>query len=388
MYYSSFGLLALVITVIIDHSILRTKREGGVISTRIKYKQFLICVILYYMTDILWGILYDRGLIMPAYADTVIYFAAMVTSVSLWTRFVVSYLDHENLPSRLLLWLGRLLMAFETVALVVNAFKPIVFYFDADNVYHAGQARYITLGLQILLFLAASAYSLSMVPKTEGKIRLHNRAIGFSGLVMIIFIILQTYNALLPFYAVGCLIATCLVHVYVVEDEKKDRDLELGTAKVKAYVDPLTGIGNINAYTEAKDELKLNISKGIQSEFAMVVFDLNNLKLMNDTLGHEAGDKLIQNAAKMICDHFSHSPVYRIGGDEFAAILTGEDYENREALMADFNRKTMENLRKGLVVVAGGIGVYDKNVDRDYDAVFERADHEMYTKKRELKLGR
>ncbi len=205
---------------------------------------------------------------------------------------------------------------------------------------------------------------------------------------MVIFIIFQTYYPLVPFYAIGCLIATCLIHVYVVEDEKKDRDRELGTAKFKAYVDPLTGIGNLNAYTEVKDELKFNIANGTQSEFAMVVFDLNNLKLMNDTLGHDAGDRMIQNASKLICDHFKHSPVYRIGGDEFAALLTGADYGNRDALMEDFNRKTIENQRNGLAVVASGLGVYDKNVDRDYDAVFERADHEMYARKRELKMGR
>ena len=387
MYYSSFGLLALVITLIIDQSILRTKREGGAVSSSLKYKQFLLCVILYYVTDVLWGFLYDKGLTALVYIDTVVYFVAMVTSVSLWARFVVSYLDYENTPSRLLQWLSRLLMCFEAVVLVANAFVPIVFYFDENGVYNAGKARYLTLGLQILLFLAASAYSLSIVPKTQGKSRLHNRAIGYSGLVMIIFIILQTYYPLLPFYAIGCLIATCIVHAFVVEDEKEDYDRELGTAKVKAYIDSMTGIGNINAYAEAKEKLDIGISDGTLDEFGVVVFDLNSLKYVNDTLGHDAGDRYIQDACEMIRGQFRHSPVYRIGGDEFAALLTGEDYENRDALLADFNRKTEENLRNGLVVVAGGLGVYDKNTDRDYNAVFERADHEMYARKRALKQG-
>lgn len=53
----------------------------------------------------------------------------------------------------------------------------------------------------------------------------------------------------------------------------------------------------------------------------MIVFDINNLKIINDTLGHDFGDILIIDSCKLICKVFKRSPVYRIGGDEFVVIL-------------------------------------------------------------------
>ncbi|MBR3316575.1 MAG: diguanylate cyclase, partial [Atopobiaceae bacterium] len=75
------------------------------------------------------------------------------------------------------------------------------------------------------------------------------------------------------------------------------------------------------------------LAEGTLSEFGLVICDVNGLKIINDTNGHQAGDEYIRQACKMVCDIFSHSPVYRIGGDEFAVILTGRDYKSREVLM-------------------------------------------------------
>jgi GGDEF domain-containing protein len=54
------------------------------------------------------------------------------------------------------------------------------------------------------------------------------------------------------------------------------------------------------------------------------MFDLNDLKHINDRYGHERGDEYIVNCCRLICQVFKHSPVFRIGGDEFVALLRGE----------------------------------------------------------------
>ncbi len=119
--------------------------------------------------------------------------------------------------------------------------------------------------------------------------------------------------------------------------------------------------------------------------FGVVVFDLNGLKEINDSKGHDTGDEYIIQACRLICDYFKRSPVYRIGGDEFVAVLSGEDYERRIAILADFNERIDRNLKSGKVVVATGMSEFDPRRDHSYKAVFERADDLMYQRKKTLK---
>ena len=65
----------------------------------------------------------------------------------------------------------------------------------------------------------------------------------------------------------------------------------------------------------------------------MGVFDCDNLKQINDQNGHDKGDIYIRAASQLICRVFAHSPVFRIGGDEFAVVLQNEDFINREDLI-------------------------------------------------------
>ena len=63
--------------------------------------------------------------------------------------------------------------------------------------------------------------------------------------------------------------------------------------------------------------------------------DINNLKYVNDTYGHELGDEYIKGCCRIICNIFEESQVYRIGGDEFVVILKDSDYFCRVMLMDD-----------------------------------------------------
>ena len=153
-----------------------------------------------------------------------------------------------------------------------------------------------------------------------------------------------------------------------------------------AYKDALTNVRNVNAYTEVKEKIEKDIKEGKAPDFGVAVFDLNNLKLVNDTLGHEAGDKYIQDSCQMICSIFKHSPVFRIGGDEFVAILYNDDYRYRDALLSHFNEMVDKNQIVGGPVIAAGISLYDSGNDTRFDDVFTRADSTMYTRKHELKM--
>ena len=116
----------------------------------------------------------------------------------------------------------------------------------------------------------------------------------------------------------------------------------------------------------------------------MAVFYLNGLKKVNDTQGHDAGDEYIQLACSLICRTYKHSPVYHIGGDEFAVILEGEDYRNRTELIRTFEREVDDNQKRGGVVISGGMDIYRSETDHSYNDVFRRADRKMYERKKKL----
>ena len=168
-------------------------------------------------------------------------------------------------------------------------------------------------------------------------------------------------------------------------DEQMQREQEHSRAVRAINRDPLTGVKSKHAYSETEKEMDAAIAAGGAEPFAVVVCDLNDLKQVNDTQGHKAGDQYIKDGCMMVCRVFKHSPVFRIGGDEFAAILRGGDYEECAALMRTLAEKNRENCEKGKVTIACGKAEFRPGQDRSLAAVFERADAAMYENKKLLK---
>ncbi len=166
-------------------------------------------------------------------------------------------------------------------------------------------------------------------------------------------------------------------------DQAQARALQQATELVSR--DALTGVKSKRAFVEAEMQWDGYIEVDPDTSFAVAVFDLNGLKKINDTLGHAAGDSYIRAGSAAICTAFHHSPVYRIGGDEFAAILSTSDYDNRAELMARFQAENAARAASGGVVVAAGLSEYYPGIDTRFQDVFDRADAEMYENKKALK---
>lgn len=161
-----------------------------------------------------------------------------------------------------------------------------------------------------------------------------------------------------------------------------------------ANKDSLTGIRNKTAYDEEIKRMEMDLSSGDLNEFGFAMIDLNFLKKINDTYGHEKGNISIKKLSVLVCNIFKHSPVFRIGGDEFIAILKGSDYENRNDLVQLFKDKLIEFANDTTldpwdkISAAIGIAIYDKNVYPDVESVFKAADENMYKNKKEMKANR
>jgi len=171
------------------------------------------------------------------------------------------------------------------------------------------------------------------------------------------------------------------------KEMRKEQEIakKLYAANEKAYRDDLTGVKNKAAFTEYEKGLQEQIKQGKAEAFALVVCDVNGLKHINDTYGHQAGDEYIIGACRMICDIFQHSPVYRTGGDEFVVILTGRDYLIRKELLLALHDRSVEHINTEEVVVSGGLSDYRPDEDTDFHEVLERADALMYEEKQLLK---
>lgn len=162
-------------------------------------------------------------------------------------------------------------------------------------------------------------------------------------------------------------------------------ETELGAMRTIANTDPLTGVKSKRAYTDFEADMNELISENAAGEFAVLVCDVNGLKHINDTLGHKAGDQYICEACSVICDFFKHSPVFRVGGDEFTVVMEGQDYLYRDEIIEAFDRQIEENLKNGKAVVSAGAAVYEPGKDTSMYSVFQRADERMYQRKRQLK---
>lgn len=160
-----------------------------------------------------------------------------------------------------------------------------------------------------------------------------------------------------------------------------------------AYQDALTSVKNKRAYNAKVTELAADIAHG-QAEFAIIMVDLNNLKRVNDTYGHEKGDQYIIGACRIVSHVFKHSPVFRIGGDEFVVILEREDYHNRVELYAEMEgqfQKALEDESRmpwERYSAAVGMAAYNAAAPESVEYVVGCADEMMYRNKRRMKAGR
>lgn len=184
----------------------------------------------------------------------------------------------------------------------------------------------------------------------------------------------------------GAALVFLLTNLYYINKRAQMSEEALGAARDIAIKDVLTGVKNKRAYTEHETAINEMIEGKDLKEFAVVVCDVNNLKIINDTKGHKAGDEYLCAASKTICKTFKHSPVFRIGGDEFVVLLQEEDYANRRELTERIRQVSKNNTGvEGAVVVAVGISEFFPGQDTKLREVFARADALMYENKRMLK---
>ncbi len=165
---------------------------------------------------------------------------------------------------------------------------------------------------------------------------------------------------------------------------------ELARVSVMVNKDALTNVRNKNAFDVFAREQEEIIHGGTAEPFALVIADLNGLKKVNETCGHEKGDLYIKKGCRLICGIFSHSPVFRISGDEFAVILAGQAYDERASLISQAQSAFQDLERNESLPLwercsaAFGVTAYQPGEDRSFEAIFSRAEGNMYQEKERM----
>lgn len=261
----------------------------------------------------------------------------------------------------------RLLMipaCLVVLATVTTQFTGFIFYVDENKAYHRGSLFYGALGVSFFYFAYMVFLSYKEYRDTDRQEKVYLMCIFVavvSGVVWQVFD--NMVRSMWPSVGVGML----LYYVFTLESSSK--------------YDLLSGVRNSNAYNRVKTGLT------VHKDYAVIVFDINGLKRVNDEMGHYKGDQMIMSCASVITNaFFGVGRVYRIGGDEFVLIMTDiiPDYEieKRIYVMEQGLKKASRMLEIPLSVSCGY--EYHKSGElRTYMDVFQKADTKMYLKKRE-----
>ena len=219
MYYSAIGLLAIIILFIVNWDILRDSKSFDKRVWNV-YRRFLTAILFYYITDVTWGLMEILKLDVALFAVTTVHFIAMSVCIAFWAEFTVAYLDEKSHFGDFLTHVARGFAGAIIFTTIFNIFIPVLFTVDSESVYTALPARYVVLIVQMILLLLISVRALALM--FRAKRRTQYSILAAFGMNMAACLFIQLWFPYLPFYSIGYMLGTCLLHTFVVNDIKEE----------------------------------------------------------------------------------------------------------------------------------------------------------------------
>ena len=257
MYYSIIGILAILVLFMVNQDIMLGRNVSFKKPAWKVYRRFLLTVLVYYITDVIWGVFESLKLSTLLFVDTTVYFVVMAVGILYWVVYTITYLEDKTAFGRGLMIAGGILSAGIFTLAIANIFTPLLFTVDADSVYTGLPLRYASLGCQILLLTVISVYALATMFRLSGNAPERQRYLILSafGMIMALFLLIQIWFPYLPLYTIAYMLATCLLHTFVINEEREEyqRNQE-ETKKVNELKNTITSLlDNMPGMTFTKD---------------------------------------------------------------------------------------------------------------------------------------
>ncbi len=198
-----------------------------------------------------------------------------------------------------------------------------------------------------------------------------------------IYVYPDSYNGYATRIAMVLFIVLMAVSIVQRSLTAERKNIERETIINMAYTDILTGIKNRRCFEEDAEKLA-----DAKKSFNIVAIDMNNLKMINDELGHKFGDEALIKVANAlrIFENYGEE-CYRMGGDEFEVICKKMDIDDIDRVCEQINKKLAKTeYFPGIPLsIAYGSFRFSANMDTEVNKVMARADKKMYEKKQQMK---
>lgn len=312
-------------------------------------------------------LLFVLSVFLLCVSDMVDYYFASFKTISVF-RYIASSFGYTVRPAMImiiisilyrrrkinfLLWIPIIILG---IISFTSPFTHLMYWFDEYNNFKRGP-------IGLLPHILSAVYMLLLI----ASIFYVNKYITTGEVLLIIYIAIICTSATIiesvttqKFILTGSMIVSCtLYYIFIYIQTYKS--------------DPLTGILNRRSFFDDVEDL-------VHQSFSIISIDLNGLKVINDTSGHQEGDKALQKLSDSLVENKGKAfKVYRIGGDEFMAVGKNQN----ETATTEFIEKTKKTLKKKGIMASFGFEMY-KDGD-SFEAVLDKADKKMYEDKKQYK---
>lgn len=383
LYYVIDIVFAIVLIIILHHD--NKVRQAGN-SHEKAFRLLINWVIFFCVQDAVWGYCASDAVKddMPLFISSSVFHLSTVTTTFFWLHYILEYLSDRIRYHKTLLWIDGIMMLLQLVLVVANFFTPLIFTVSRGE-YVPEYLRPLAFLNQYIVYLAICIITFICMLAANGKRRDKYATVFIFTLAPVLSGVFQLLYPDGPFYAMGYFLGCFIIHMYVVTNERDELKRIQATREMKEQVkisntDELTGLWNRRFYETNLQEYP---TIPVEENFVFMSIDINGLKLVNDNLGHEAGDELIIGAADCMKKCLgSYGRVYRIGGDEFAAIIFATK-EELNRIEKDFEETIFQWKGKLIESLAMSYGIVTK---QEFPSLSVRdiarlADERMYAAK-------
>ncbi len=270
------------------------------------------------------------------------------------------------------------LLAFNTVFQIVSCFTNWMIVIDAQNQYSHGPLYmlYLVISIVVVLLILIQLLIYSKAFRKQNRFSLY----AIIGMILVGIALQEILGGMIRTEYLALTFGIALIYIHTMEFSQQTDQEHMQKQQLLISTDALTGLYSRHAYSNILNEYAVSMPE----DLAAFSIDINGLKAVNDTLGHEAGDELICGAADCILRTFGDKgQCYRTGGDEFVAIVkmardqADPALEKLKKQTQQWEGKTVKSLS-----LSAGYAFAADHKDCSCEMLVKEADKNMYVEKR------